>query len=224
MFPGNDIVSSLIAVQMGGTGGGGVTSDMLDVFEQQTPIIDIPLFGDYRFSLVKLPEGYYYPIQRSYQETTNGSEKVFYENQRYYHTALAMGFWQGETLLYVDSIVFDFWDYKSESWNINHETNTPYLSNRTAVDTPDIKETSVSIGGTNAKVNITIKYTIQQHQTAYNESGEITGQYDNEYSRTIYPQLGADNWCYTRFKGNELMNKIDEVAHDIYAEYLKNQG
>ena len=222
MFPGNDIVSSLIAVQMGGTGGGGVTSDMLDVFEQQTPIIDIPLFGDYRFSLVKLPEGYYYPIQRMYAETTNGSEKVFYEYQRYYNSAWARGYWQNKTLLYVDYIIYNQFDYSYYSWSLD-ANNIPYLYQKDIYSTPEIEVSSLQAAN-NGRFYINLKAKYSRSRTEYNSEGEITGEYNSEFTAKPSFQFGTVDWYYTRFKGNELMNKIDEVAHDIYAEYLKNQG
>lgn len=222
MFPGNDIVSSLIAVQMGGTGGGGVTSDILDVFEQQTPIIDIPLFGDYRFSLVKLPEGYYYPIQRSYQETTNDSEKIFYEYQRDYNSAHARGFWQNTTLLYVDYILYNQFDYSVYSWNLDGNYS-PYLSRKTIYSAPEIEVSSLQAGN-NARFYINLKAKYSLIRTEYNSDGETTGEYKSENASNKYYQFNTCDWWYTRFKGEELMNKMDEVAHDIYAEYLKNQG
>ena len=61
MFPGNDIVSSLIAVQMGGTGGGGVTSDIFELIESLEPYVVMPVFNDYYYKIFKLPFGYVQP-------------------------------------------------------------------------------------------------------------------------------------------------------------------
>lgn len=218
----NDIVSSLIAVQMGGTGGGGVTSDILDVFEQQTPIIDIPLFGDYRFSLVKLPEGYYYPIQRIYEETTRGSEKVFYESMRYYNSSWIRGYWQNKTLLYVDWVNWNTGDYSIYSWSLD-ANNTPYLSQKDIYSFPDIAVTYMGATST-GQFNINFAFEYIQSRTIYNSDGEITNKYSRKITSNLSWSFDARNWYYTRFKGEELMNKMDEVAHDIYAEYLKNQG
>ncbi len=54
MFPGNDIVSSLIAVQMGGTGGG--TISLHDLFLQQETVMEVPLIGGYKQVFKWLPD------------------------------------------------------------------------------------------------------------------------------------------------------------------------
>ena len=219
----DDMTWFMLGYKMGRKkGGGGVTSDMLDVFEQQTPIIDIPLFGDYRFSLVKLPEGYYYPIQRMFQETTNGSEKVFYEYQRYYNSAWARGYWQNNTLLYVDYIIYNQFDYSYYSWSLD-ANNIPYLYQKDIYSTPEIEVSSLQAAN-NGRFYINLKAKYSRSRTEYNSEGEITGEYNSEFTAKPSFQFETSCWYYTRFKGNELMNKIDEVAHDIYAEYLKNQG
>ena len=56
MFPGNDIVSSLIAVQMGGTGGGGTPSNVIEIFKTQ-PVLAESEFYDYKFKFCNCPDG-----------------------------------------------------------------------------------------------------------------------------------------------------------------------
>ena len=209
---------------MGGGSGGETVSDMIEVFKAQTPIVDAPIFGDYWFRLVKLPEGYYYPIASYYSTSTNKSGQEFvYESSRYIHPAFAFGYGQGESILYVDNPIFNNFEYVSQSYNYDAETDSVYLSEKRVTKTIGKLE-PIAPEVYNWNVRVEVKYQYQSEQTLYNVNGEIADHYINTGSSSFTPMFTANNWYYTPFKGDELLKKINEVTQDIYIEYMRTQS
>ena len=99
MFPGNDIVSSLIAVQMGGTGGGVIS--LHDLFLQQETIVEVPLIGDYKQIFKWLPDNTSQMVNYQYIDYTNSTPAghLFALWQIAHYKPAAIGMYRGEEYL-----------------------------------------------------------------------------------------------------------------------------
>ena len=75
--------------------------NMCDLFEQQTPIAVIPLFGDYTAKLVQLPEGVWQSRIRQYQTYIyENNYETYCSDDRKIITCI-LGVYRGDTLLYL---------------------------------------------------------------------------------------------------------------------------
>lgn len=207
------------------SGGGETVSDMIEVFKAQTPIVDVPIFGDYWFRLVKLPEGYYHPIASYYSTSTNKSGQEFaYESSRYIQPAFAFGYWQGESILYVDCPIGHNFGYASQSYSYNYdaETDSVYLSGKQVTNTIGKLDIAPEVYSWNVRVEVNYQY--QSEYTTYNVNGEIVNHSIATANSNFSPMFSANNWYYTPFKGDGLLKKINEVTQDIFAEYQRQQN
>ena len=75
--------------------------NMCDLFEQQTPIAVIPLFGDYTAKLVQLPEGVWQSRIRQYQTYIYGNNYETYCSDDRKIITCILGVYRGDTLLYL---------------------------------------------------------------------------------------------------------------------------
>ena len=104
MFPGNDIVSSLIAVQMGGTGGGTIAvPDIINYFLGKAPEDEITLIPGYTVKLWSVPDGLFYTwdIGMSYATDTTDNTSHAYLGNKLKNHYIMLGVFKSDTLLYM---------------------------------------------------------------------------------------------------------------------------
>ena len=105
MFPGNDIVSSLIAVQMGGTGGGGTIAvpDIINYFLGKAPEDEITLIPGYTVKLWSVPDGLFYTwdIGMGYAIDTTDNTSHAYMQCKFKLDYIMLGVFKNDTLLYM---------------------------------------------------------------------------------------------------------------------------
>ena len=104
MFPGNDIVSSLIAVQMGGTGGGTIAvPDIINYFLEKAPECEVTLIPGYTAKLWIAPDGMFYTWDNytSIYWNSDNTEGRACVDQKIIRAQLIIGVFHGDTLMYI---------------------------------------------------------------------------------------------------------------------------
>ena len=100
----NDIVSSLIAVQMGGTGGGTIAvPDIINYFLEKAPECEVTLIPGYTAKLWTVPDGMFYTwdIGMSYANNTTDNTAHAYLGYKYKNHYIMLGVFKSNTLLYM---------------------------------------------------------------------------------------------------------------------------
>jgi len=209
--------------------------NMCDLFEQQTPIAVIPLFGDYTAKLVQLPEGIYYSRYRNYNyylytDTPVGDITGCYCSQDYRYIVCAVGVYRGDTLLYIEyptSNVAQEYRYSTETIydDVGNITGVNVYKEKYSTNTHDFTNVTVSsdsMSPTNYYKNFQVPYT--HVETTYTSDGAVSGEYTNQYNWQLGAYLNGYNWYYTRFTGDEQVAQMDQVVNDVFAEYQRNQS
>ena len=210
----------------GGGGGGGKVNklDMCDLFEQQTPITTIPFFGDYFAKLCIMPDGTYYNRYRQYQFAGNApAENVpVFASLEAEQKNFCSGIYRENTLLYLNYINTAQAKTTYRAWDSS--TGTVYVSNVYTYEWGDASEITASKNLQPTMYSCNLQYPYSYRQVSYDVSGEITGDYTGTGSTYIGCNLGANDFYYTRFTGNDLTNQMDQIINDIYMEYLQTQN
>ena len=230
MFPGNDIVSSLIAVQMGGTGGGGVTSDIFELIESLEPYVVMPVFDDYYYKIFKLPFGYVQPylIWNQCATDSSGINHFGIKEKWTCNNGFAKALYKGDILLYSGMPSYDTnQNRKCEKWKYSSEINDFYLSSvQEYYD--GVYDWAYSSGkGFYAYQDGygTYYYSIKTsvHSVEYDIYGNITSEQTNDTSQSRSDNIGqGTNYYYTPFKGKELLDIMLTTSKD-FSDYALSQ-
>ena len=202
--------------------------NMCDLFEQQTPIAVIPLFGDYTAKLVQLPEGVWQSRIRQYQTYIyENNYETYCSDDRKIITCI-LGVYRGDTLLYLG------YPTTSDSSQDGYSAENVYDDDGNIIAVNVWKSHNVmwtyrfSEMTVSENVNITSFYKYIQVPTAgittyYASDGTVTeNTFKSTWNLTI--SVGGSDWWVTRFTCDELIAPMDICAQDVYAEYRKRQS
>lgn len=215
-----------VGMMLGGKKSGGdiYMLDMCDLFEQQTPITTIPFFGQYLAKLCIMPDGTYYNRYRQYQFAGNApAEDVpTFANYDCQQKGFCCGIYRGTTLLYLNYINTAQAKVINRSWDSS--TNDVYVSSIYTYEWGDTSKITASRNLQPTMYSCNLQYPYSYRQVIYDVNGEITGDYTGTGSTYIGCNLGANDFYYTRFTGNDLTNQMDQIVNDIYAEYIRTHS
>ena len=199
MFPGNDIVSSLIAVQMGGTGG--ISSDMIEIFLKQPVMFSVNLNDGFSVKVVEAPDGALtdWNCTLSNYKANDGkyySYQTQYEHKRYY----LAGVFQGDMLLWI----------KRADIVMKKESRTYYsIANGSAPESKAQKNyewkytslipeiASVTVKYNSADVYISVPCTYTGHCDEWFSNGKYAGERNYEWDETLSVDItppSSDVW------------------------------
>ena len=176
MFPGNDIVSSLIAVQMGGTGGGVIS--LHDLFLQQETIVEVPLIGDYKQIFKWLPDYAGQTVNYQFSDYSNNTPEghLFAVSQINHYKPCAVGMYKGDEYLGLN-MLFGCFTRCYTRYSPNSDYTQTYLSQNDVLkrvyDYPTPKMEDNKYNGS----NVTVPYLYCKadvERTTYTESGIMT--------------------------------------------------
>ena len=173
----NDIVSSLIAVQMGGTGGGTIAvPDIINYFLEKAPECEVTLIPGYTAKLWIAPDGMFYPwkINASVYWNSDNTECHSAIDQKIKTAHIVIGAFHGNTLMYmiaqsrlqpsqqdlytrVDNTSFDMYKYVSYLYDASNYRLEIYNISSTGV-------------------GIKLLYDYVRQNTSYDTNGNITDQ------------------------------------------------
>ena len=201
MFPGNDIVSSLIAVQMGGTGGGTIAvPDIINYFLEKAPECEVTLIPGYTAKLWIAPDGMFYTWDNrtSIYWNSDNTEGRACVDQKIIRAYIIIGVFHGDTLMYImpqdrspvkqqdlynriDATSFDVYRYVSYVYDVSNYRLTNY---------------KISTDG--VVIRLLLDYTRQN--ISYDKDGNITNQSTTEakdisknFNIQPYPNFGSGN-------------------------------
>lgn len=216
----NDIVSSLIAVQMGGTGGGVIS--LHDLFLQQEAIVEVPLIGDYKQIFKWLPDYAGYTATYSYSDYSNSAPEghlfaLYSINQC---KPYAVGIYKGDEYLGI-TLLNSCFTRCATIYSPNSDYTQTYLSRNDVLkriyDYPTPKMEDNSYQYSYAEVPY-LYCKAEIERTTYTESGVMTKSNVTEtmnlpgfgnFSYVVYPYADSDR----------IAACIDEYARLCNAKY-----
>ena len=218
MFPGNDIVSSLIAVQMGGTGGGVIS--LHDLFLQQETIVEVPLIGDYKQIFKWLPDYAGQTVNYQFSDYSNNTPEghwfAVWEINHY--KPYAVGMYRGDEYIGI-SMLYGMNISCPTIYSPNSDYTSTYLSEKNILKLLyDYSEPTAPSYSYNGMLINYMTFKADIERTTYTESGTMT---KNDVTKTIYlPSFGAfQSMQYPYADSDRIAACIVEYARLCNAKY-----
>ena len=218
----NDIVSSLIAVQMGGTGGGGTYLGLITLEEMdKLPVLASIEYGEYRTDF----KIYTVKMLNDVGSGYNGSSRYIinvYTNP----LVLCRMIYKNGTAVYGSYVLstFNFSELLSYNYNFDSGKAEKYYGRTYTVDSINYESTNISIGSGGGRIKLSINYT--ENGTYYNSSGGIDSEYQNEGQTNFYQYIVGNNdnsvgqqVSVSNLSESELVPLLCEAEKALYETY-----
>ena len=220
MFPGNDIVSSLIAVQMGGTGGGGIYLGLITLEEMdKLPVLASIEYGEYRTDF----KIYTVKMLNDVGSGYNGSSTYMinvYKNP----LVLCRIIYKNGIAVYGSYVLSNLVFFELLGYNYNFDSGKAEKYYRCTYTVDSINSTNISIGSAGGRIKISINYT--RNGTYYNSSGGIDSEYQDEGQTNLYQYIVGNNdnsvgqqVAVSNLSESELVPLLCEAEKTLYETY-----
>ena len=198
----NDIVSSLIAVQMGGTGGGGTIAvpDIINYFLEKAPECEVTLIPGYTAKLWIAPDGMFYTWDNhtSIYWNSDYTEGRACVDQKIIRAYIIIGVFHGDTLMYM---IPQERNIVKQQDLYNRIDDTSFELYRYVSYVYDVSNYSLTNSGVN-QYGVSLKFLLDytRQNIEYDKDGNIKRQSTTEakdisknFNIQPYPNFGSSN-------------------------------